>query len=109
MIRKCNIFRKPRTGFASRASSGTIVSIFILHYLYYILNQNNICIFVINQWLYTIITLSSGPNRTRGRAIRGCSNKKVEKALGGLLDETGGCFKDITGKGFLFSIIRNGN
>ena len=70
---------------------------------------NNICIFVINQWLYTIITLSSGPNRTRGRAIRGCSNKKVEKALGGLLDETGGCFKDITGKGFLFSIIRNGN
>ena len=33
----------------------------------------------------------------------------MEKALGGLLDETGGCFKDITGKGFLFSIITNVN
>ena len=65
---------------------------------------------MINQWLYTIITLSSGPNRTtRGRAFRGCSNKNVEKALGGLLDETGGCFKDITGKGFLLSIITNVN
>ena len=35
--------------------------------------------------------------------------KSTAKALGGLLDETGGCFKDITGKGFLFSIITNVN
>ena len=56
------------------------------------------------------MTLSSGTNRTiRGRAVRGCSNKKVAEALGGLLDETGGCFKDITRKGFLFSIITNYN